>query len=585
MILSIIIPCFNAHDTIRRALDSVYRDSFQIEYIISDDNSDKPYDYLKTEYPNLQITRSEVNRGAGVARNQGMKLAKGDWICFLDADDELLIEDLISFVTDYNDFDIIKGRVTWSKGYKRENISIIPSFMVHGTFFKRKFLMDNNLHFHPQLRIYEDTYFMKLSLHVTKNVYYVDDIIYALRYNPNSTTAKIQQHTKYKHWWHERFNDNLKSALYYAMDVTDPSESICQYNISGYDTEYDVDNNLFDTVHNYIDFSKKITPKYKLSVIIPLYNSHKYIETTLDKFYEVMRDYSGQFEVICTDDGSTDYDYSYLTDKFSNLTVLYNTQRKYMGENRNRGLRYARGEWVMFLDHDDEKCKEGIDYFMGLDTSNLNIILLAFASRIDGQFHDLGIKDYCIHGCVCRTNFLREYGILFNDDLQTSEDIYFHRRLMNVVEKYNLRETLHINDSILLGIWNHRADSTFNSKYNNRCFTEEFFYTSVIATVESCRFDGVVDSEMLRDYLHDEYYWRIIQFLEWQLTSLNFKSSNLKVLLAISAFLTKMHDDMDSAPRPDIDYDRTTKLHQFLCDSVEKMTDHQKEKLLSILHI
>jgi glycosyltransferase involved in cell wall biosynthesis len=65
------------------------------EHIIVDDGSDEPVDKLvekfKKQIPdNYQYLRNEQNLQRAISRNRGMKVAKGDWICWLDADDYYL---------------------------------------------------------------------------------------------------------------------------------------------------------------------------------------------------------------------------------------------------------------------------------------------------------------------------------------------------------------------------------------------------------------------------------------------------------------------------------------------------------------
>jgi len=89
--VSIVIPIYNRANLIGRALESVFLQSFQdFEIIIVDDASSddlglalKSFDDLR-----LQVLRHEKNRGAGAARNTGIRTAKGKYIAFLDSDDE-----------------------------------------------------------------------------------------------------------------------------------------------------------------------------------------------------------------------------------------------------------------------------------------------------------------------------------------------------------------------------------------------------------------------------------------------------------------------------------------------------------------
>jgi glycosyltransferase involved in cell wall biosynthesis len=97
---SIIIPYFNAQDTIQQCVDSVFRQelsSNDFEIIIVDDCSSSPeaWKYLLQLKENdkyaqhLQVLRQEQNSGPGGARNRGIATAKGDYIIYIDADDWL----------------------------------------------------------------------------------------------------------------------------------------------------------------------------------------------------------------------------------------------------------------------------------------------------------------------------------------------------------------------------------------------------------------------------------------------------------------------------------------------------------------
>lgn len=101
MIISVIIPMYNAADTIIRALDSVINQTYSCNYqviIINDGSYDdsaklvKAYIAYNTKIPsNFHIILLNVsNGGVSKARNIGLKHAKGEFIAFLDSDDEWL---------------------------------------------------------------------------------------------------------------------------------------------------------------------------------------------------------------------------------------------------------------------------------------------------------------------------------------------------------------------------------------------------------------------------------------------------------------------------------------------------------------
>lgn len=87
---SIIIPHYNIPDLLQRCLDSVPKRN-DIQIIVVDDNSDPDIvDFDKfpgKERANVEIYYTKEGKGAGYARNVGLKHAKGEWILFADADD------------------------------------------------------------------------------------------------------------------------------------------------------------------------------------------------------------------------------------------------------------------------------------------------------------------------------------------------------------------------------------------------------------------------------------------------------------------------------------------------------------------
>ena len=88
---SIVIPCRNRHRLLARAIASVRRQSLgDYELIIVDDGSDPPIEVvLDADMPRLRVIRSD-QRGAAAARNLGILASSGDFIAFLDSDDEFL---------------------------------------------------------------------------------------------------------------------------------------------------------------------------------------------------------------------------------------------------------------------------------------------------------------------------------------------------------------------------------------------------------------------------------------------------------------------------------------------------------------
>ena len=95
------MPVYNCEGTLNRAVDSVLNQNYEnIELILVDDgavdNSGKLADEIMLNNPYKITVIHQENKGQGGARNEGVKLATGDYLLFVDSDDEIE-SDLVSF--------------------------------------------------------------------------------------------------------------------------------------------------------------------------------------------------------------------------------------------------------------------------------------------------------------------------------------------------------------------------------------------------------------------------------------------------------------------------------------------------------
>ena len=125
MTLSIIIPCYNAQDHIERFLVNLSNQSLKVsEYEViliddgSKDNTANIIENLKSSYKNIIFYRQK-NQGPGVARNYGLKLAKGKYVYFLDVDDYIAYNSLsilLNYLEKY-DLDLIGFNTRITENY------------------------------------------------------------------------------------------------------------------------------------------------------------------------------------------------------------------------------------------------------------------------------------------------------------------------------------------------------------------------------------------------------------------------------------------------------------------------------------
>jgi glycosyltransferase involved in cell wall biosynthesis len=91
MLVSVIIPCYNAERWIDEAIHSALNQTYSpVEVIVVDDGSSDGSWKKIQEFGSRVIAETGPNRGGSAARNRGFVLSRGDYIQFLDADDYLL---------------------------------------------------------------------------------------------------------------------------------------------------------------------------------------------------------------------------------------------------------------------------------------------------------------------------------------------------------------------------------------------------------------------------------------------------------------------------------------------------------------
>lgn len=121
----------------------------------------------------------------------------------------------------------------------------------------------------------------------------------------------------------------------------------------------------------------------KLSIIIPTYNSEKFIEKCL--YSCLNQDISHEdYEVIVVDDGSTDNTKNLvlsIKEKYNNIVYIYQ-ENAAQGAARNNGLSKAKGKYIWFIDSDDwiaENCLFNI--IQNLESKQLTAVLVGHATQ------------------------------------------------------------------------------------------------------------------------------------------------------------------------------------------------------------
>ena len=200
--ISVVMPVYNASDYLRPALDSVVHQTLtDIELICVDDGStDNSLSIIKEYQQTDERIRilTENNAGPSIARNKGMARARGEYVIFLDADDfydETLLEKLYNLAEEEKldiavcKFDIYNNRkakfedniksdhgeifleagVVSKNDYPDVILSCTTGY-VWNKLFRREFLVEKELAFDEELRVFEDTHFVVTALSLADRV-------------------------------------------------------------------------------------------------------------------------------------------------------------------------------------------------------------------------------------------------------------------------------------------------------------------------------------------------------------------------------------------------------------------------------
>lgn len=210
--ISIIVPIYNAANTLRRCIDSVLVQTFyDFELLLIDDGStDESWEICLAaeEMDNRVIAIKKVNGGVSQARNVGLQNANGKWLTFIDSDDYINPDMLSSMIkiadkdamivccsskySNGKDFFVFKNSTTIEKS--QDEIGLVLLFGApFAKLFDNNILKKYNIYFNEKLSKHEDTVFfweyMKyaVSISTTSYIGYV--------YNVQNSTLSLHNQT------------------------------------------------------------------------------------------------------------------------------------------------------------------------------------------------------------------------------------------------------------------------------------------------------------------------------------------------------------------------------------------------------
>lgn len=286
--VTIIVPVYKVQEYIEDCILSIMSQTYngEMECIIVDDCTPddsiiKVHELIDNYEGTIQfkIIHHKENKGLSAARNTGLEYAKGEYVYFLDSDDEICqtcIQDLAEPLAEKK-FDFVigdystKGNLTFetpklqlNTGEVSNNEDIVSSYesakwymMAWNKLCSLKFIIDNNLFFKESIIHEDDLWSFQLAC-LANNMFIVKKSTYIYRLRSNSIMSSTN---KYNHF------------ISYIIIINLMSEFVCNYKVIGY-------------------YPQKIINNYKLVIINDSIKNKSFYNTIYPELRNIKGDIS-----------------------------------------------------------------------------------------------------------------------------------------------------------------------------------------------------------------------------------------------------------------------------------------------------
>ena len=302
--ISIIIPFYNSELYLSECIESVLNQTLNdIEIICIDDGSTDQSLHILNEYSKKDlriIVVSQSNKGAGIARNKGLDIAKGEFIMFLDSDDWYPNNTSLYILYDKaikNQVHICGGSFSEFKNgkfnkdysgiyqlytFKKEELKYYKDFQFDYGYirfiYNLDFLKKNHIKF-PDYKRFQDPPFYVKAMVLAEKFYTIPKVVYCYRRGQNKVT-----------WTSEKINDvvkgitdNLKISSKYGLS------KLHRISVERLNVEYypfimkNINRTNFKLIELLVDANKNINHELLISDENTIFNEKNYILKALDK--------------------------------------------------------------------------------------------------------------------------------------------------------------------------------------------------------------------------------------------------------------------------------------------------------------
>lgn len=478
--VTIVIPVYNGSNFMKVAIDSAIAQTYDNKEIlvINDGSTDNgETEKIALSYGNKIRYIKKKNGGVATALNLAIKEMKGEYLSWLSHDDiykTFKLEKQVEALNKLDDKTTIifsnvelideKGDIFCTTNYsnllKHEELcqGIYP--VIKGTVNGCSMLISKKCFdkvglFNENLKTSND-YEMWLRLFKEFKCYLIEEPLIQYRIHKNQDTNKSPYTLKeanvlwvdiinnltieeIKSWGFEPFN--VYMDLYFQMYYSKYNEA--------YPVAYKKAKEIYD----------KSTPK--VSIIMPCYNSEKYIEKAIQS---VLEQTYRNFELIIIDDDSTDKTWEiieqYAKKDFRVICTKKDENEKGISKSMNKGIEMARGKYITRMDSDDiiipEKILRQVQFLDENEEYGICSVNIAMMDNLGNVYNENVYPEQKVPSewtflwtnpvpnapCMYRTSIIKGNNITFSN-LRTAEDYDFLEKLITKTKVYMINLPLY----------------------------------------------------------------------------------------------------------------------------------------------
>ena len=501
--ITIAIPVYNGSNFMKVAIDSALAQTYDNKEIlvINDGSTDNgETEKIALSYGNKIRYIKKENGGVATALNLAIKEMKGDYLSWLSHDDiykPYKIEKQIETIKKLEDKTTIlfsnvelideKGEIFCTTNYSNlmtheelcQGIYPVIKGTVNGcSMLISKKCFDKVGLFNENLKTSND-YEMWLRLFKEFKSYLIEEPLIQYRIHKNQDTTKSPYTLKEANklwvdiinnltvkeiegWGFEPFN--VYMDLYFQMYYSKYNEA--------YPVAYKKAKEIY----------YKSTPK--VSIIMPCYNSEKYIEKAIQS---VLEQTYRNFELIIIDDDSTDKTWEiieqYAKKDFRVICTRKSENEKGISKSMNKGIEMARGKYITRMDSDDiiipEKILRQVQFLDENEEYGICSVNIAMMDNLGNIYNENVYPEQKVPSewtflwtnpvpnapCMYRTNIIKDNNITFSN-LRTAEDYDFLEKLITKTKVYMINLPLYYYRYNEKSTYNKNRTETFKNSLN-----------------------------------------------------------------------------------------------------------------------